>query len=239
MSGALEQRHVLVTGGTRGIGAAIARRLVADGGTVTVTGTRPDGTPPEGCAYAAVDFGDRAATAEFARRLAGEQVDVLINNAGINRLAPFADVAMEDFDALFDVNVRAPMMLCQAVVPGMRARGWGRIVNLSSIWGVISRAHRASYSTTKFGIDGMTAALAAEVSADGVMANCVSPGFTDTELTRNTLGPAGMAEIADRIPARRLAVPEEIAELVAWLAGPLNTYTTGQNVVIDGGFTRT
>jgi NAD(P)-dependent dehydrogenase (short-subunit alcohol dehydrogenase family) len=229
-------RRALVTGGTRGIGEAIAARLVADGLEVTVTGSTVDSRQSTVFDFAAVDFSDRAATEEFAS--SGLEFDVLVNNAGINKIAPFAEIDPADFDRIQEVNVRAPMLLCRAVLPHMRSRGWGRIVNVSSIFGVISREQRASYSTSKFGLDGLTAALAAEVAADGILANCVAPGFVDTDLTRRVLGEDGMRELAEAVPARRLAKPEEIAAFVAWLAGPENTYVSGQNMVIDGGFSR-
>jgi 3-oxoacyl-[acyl-carrier protein] reductase len=229
----------LVTGSCIGLGAAIAERLAADGAEVTVTGTTADGDAPDGCDYRACDFADPAATDAFAAAVASMELDVLVNNAGINRIAQFEEIDPADFDAIHQVNVRAPFLLCRAVVPGMRERGWGRIVNVSSIFGVVSKEQRASYSASKFGLDGLTAALAAEVAADGVLCNCVAPGFVDTELTRRVLGDAGIAQLVERVPARRLAQPAEIAALVAWLAGPENTYVSGQNVVIDGGFTRT
>lgn len=235
---ALSGRLAVVTGATRGIGRAVALRLLADGARVLATGRSPDGAGPEGCDYAAVDFADPPATAAFAATLAEREPDILINNAGINKVAPFADIDPDDFLRIQQVNVVAPFMLARAVLPAMRRRGWGRIVTVSSIWGRISRAGRASYSASKFAVDGMTAALAAEAAADGVLANCVAPGFIDTELTRAVLGPQGAAELAAQVPARRLGRPEEVAELVAWLAGPLNTYVSGQNLVIDGGFTR-
>ena len=228
-------KRALVTGGTRGIGEAIAVRLAADGFDVSATGTGPDGAAPTGCRYLPVDFGDRAATEQFARSL---EFDVLVNNAGINKIAPFAEIEPADFDRIQEVNVRAPMLLCRAVVPYMRAQGWGRIVNVTSIFGTISKAQRASYSASKFGLDGMTAALAAEVAVDGILANCVAPGFVDTDMTRQILGEAKMRELADAVPMQRLAQPEEIAAFVAWLAGPENTYVSGQNMVIDGGFSR-
>lgn len=238
-AGELAGRRALVTGGTRGIGAAIATRLRAAGADVTATGTSADGSAPVGCTYAAVDFAERAAAEAFAGGAADEGYDVLVNNAGVNAIAPFADIDLDDFDRIQEVNVRAPMLLCRALVPGMRERQWGRIVNVSSIFGVVSREQRASYSASKFGLDGLTAALAAEVAGDGVLANCVAPGFIDTELTRRVLGDDGIAELVARVPAGRLGTPEEVAELVAWLAGPRNTYLSGQNVVLDGGFTRT
>lgn len=234
----LSGRFAVVTGGTRGIGRAIAERLRADGARILVTGQRPDGSPPEGCGYRAVDFTDTRATEGFAAELAGLEPDILINNAGINRVSPFAEIDPEDFLRIQRVNVTAPFLLARAAVPAMRRRGWGRIVTISSIWGRISRAGRASYSASKFAVDGMTAALAAEVAADGILANCVAPGFIDTELTRNVLGEDGIARLTAEVPARRLGRPEEVAELVAWLAGPLNSYISGQNIVIDGGFTR-
>ncbi|HWX09386.1 MAG TPA: SDR family oxidoreductase [Gaiellaceae bacterium] len=237
-TGALAGRRALVTGGTRGIGAAIAERLTTDGAEVIVTGTHLDGSAPNGCDFRAVDFADDEATAAFAEDVTDLNLGILVNNAGINKIAPFEEIDPSDFDRIQRVNVRAPFLLCRAVLPSMRRSGWGRIVNISSIFGTISKEHRGSYSASKFALDGMTAALAAEVAVDGVLANCVSPGFIDTDLTRTILGEQGMAELAARVPAARLGAPDEVAALVAWLVSPENTYLTGQNVVIDGGFSR-
>lgn len=234
----LSGRKALVTGGTRGIGAAIAIRLITEGADVTVTGTSRSGAGPEGTAFRAVDFADVEATEHFVAEVGASNYDILVNNAGINKIGSFAEIAPQDFDRVQLVNVRAPFRLCQAVVPHMRAQGWGRIVTLSSIFGILSREHRASYSTSKFAVDGMMAALAAEVAQYGILANCVAPGFIDTELTRNVLGEHGMADLASRVPARRLGSAEEVAALVAWLCGPENSYISGQNLVIDGGFVR-
>jgi 3-oxoacyl-[acyl-carrier protein] reductase len=234
----LEGRSAVVTGGTRGIGWAIAERLIADGATVLVTGRSVGGAGPKGARYAAVELGDPASVAAFGAVLADLEPDILVNNAGINKVAPFAEIDPADFVRIQQVNVVAAFHLCHAVLPGMRRKGWGRIVSLSSVWGKISRAGRASYSTSKFAIDGLTAAIAAEVAADGVLANCVAPGFVDTDLTRQVIGPDGLAELASLVPAKRLALPREIAALVVWLAGPENTYVSGQNIAIDGGLTR-
>jgi len=185
-----------------------------------------------------VNFADANALADFAGFAREGGFEILINSAGINKIAPFSDIDPADFERIQQVNIHAPFRLCQAVLPSMRERRWGRIVNIASIFGVVSREFRASYSASKFALDGMTAALAAEVAADGVLANCVSPGFVDTELTRSVLGESGIADVVARIPIRRLAQPGEIAALVAWLVSRENTYVTGQNLVIDGGFTR-
>jgi NAD(P)-dependent dehydrogenase (short-subunit alcohol dehydrogenase family) len=234
----MARRSALVTGGTRGIGAAIATRLVRDGHAVTVTGTRPESVPPDGCDLLLVDFSDHEAAARFAAETARREFEILVNNAGINKVSSFSDIEAGDFERIQLVNVRAPFLLCQAVLPGMRRKKWGRIVNISSIFGKVSKERRASYSTSKFALDGMTAALAAEVAVDGILANCVAPGFIDTDLTRAILGESGMAEMAEQVPAKRLGKPEEIAALVSWLVSEDNTYVSGQNIAIDGGFTR-
>jgi 3-oxoacyl-[acyl-carrier protein] reductase len=120
----------------------------------------------------------------------------------------------------------------------MKRKQWGRIVNVSSIFGKIGKELRGSYAASKFALDGLTAALAAEVAVDGILAHCVAPGFVDTELTRSILGDEGIKNLVARVPIGRLAKPEEIAAFVAWLAGPENTFISGQNIAIDGGFTR-
>jgi 3-oxoacyl-[acyl-carrier protein] reductase len=233
----LAGRRALVTGGTRGIGRAIAERLAADGAVVTVTGTGAH-PAPDGFAVKAVDFADASATEAFSAWVAGARFDIVVNNAGINRIAPFAEIAPEDFDRIQWVNVRAPFLICRAALPHMRAQRWGRIVNVTSIFGIVGKELRGAYTSSKFALDGMTAALAAEAAADGVLANCIAPGVIDTELTRQVLDENRLAALLSRVPIGRLGRPEEVAAFVAWLAGPENTFISGQNLAIDGGFTR-
>jgi len=238
MNTSLKGYTALVTGGTRGIGKAIANRLIKDEAKVIVTGIKPIAETPSTSHYMAIDFSDREALDDFSKKIEGIGIDILINNAGINKINRFEKIDPDDFDLIQQVNVRAPFLLCRSVLPGMKKRRWGRIVNICSIFGIVSKELRASYSTSKFAVDGMTAALAAEVAADGILVNCVSPGFIDTDLTRKILGESGIKELVSKIPIKRLGETEEVAAFVAWLAGPENTYISGQNIAIDGGFTR-
>jgi NAD(P)-dependent dehydrogenase (short-subunit alcohol dehydrogenase family) len=234
----IEKYKAVVTGATRGIGYAIAERLLKDGLDVVVTGTSDRGEYPIGAEYYPVDFLNDDSVMSFVNYLKNNQIDILVNNAGINKIGEFSTIDINDFDRILRVNLRTPFLLCQAVIPHMKARKWGRIVNITSIFGQISKEYRASYSTSKFGLDGMTVALAAELSEEGILANSIGPGFIDTELTRNILGDKGIAELQGRIPIKRLGQPNEIASFVSWLVSEENTYMTGQNLMIDGGFTR-
>ena len=232
-----KNKTVLVTGATRGIGAAIAGVFLSAGAKVIGTGTQAaeSGSFDE---YFQADFTDVDqidACADYVRR---NKPDVLINNAGINKNLPFVEIDPIIFQRIQQVNVFAPFSLCQAAIPSMKLKGWGRIVNISSIWGKISKEHRASYSASKFALDGLTLSLAAEHAADGILANCVAPGFTDTELTQKMLGEEGIQKILTTVPIRRMANVEEIARFVVWLSSPENSYITGQNIAIDGGFSR-
>ena len=236
--GALTGRKAIVTGATRGIGWAIAERLMAEGADVLITGTKPGGAGPAGVRYHAVDFTDDAATAAFADMIRTDTPDILVNNAGLNRNNPVDRMSLDDFDDIHRINLRAPVQLIQAALPAMREKGWGRIVNLCSIWSKVARTGRASYAASKFGLDGFTVAVAAEAAAQGVLINAISPGFIDTELTRRTVSADQLEKLITDVPAGRLGQPDEIAAFVAWLAGPENTYISGQNIAIDGGFTR-
>jgi 3-oxoacyl-[acyl-carrier protein] reductase len=228
----------VVTGATGGIGYAIAERLLKDGMDVITTGTKKDAKYPDGTNYYPVDFLSNDSLITFVEFLKNQQVDILVNNAGINKIGEFSSIDIEDFDRILRVNLRTPFQLCQAVIPNMKANNWGRIVNLTSIFGNITKEYRAAYSSSKFGLDGMTAALAAEVSEFGILANSVGPGFIDTDLTRNVLGDKGISEIKKGIPMKRLGQINEIASFVSWLVSEENTYISGQNIMIDGGFSR-
>jgi 3-oxoacyl-[acyl-carrier protein] reductase len=228
----------VVTGATRGIGYAIAERLLIDGMDVIVTGTTNDAEYPIGADYYPVDFLDDPSVSSFIEYLKQKPIDILINNAGINKIDEFESIEITDFNSIQKVNLETPFLLCQAVIPHMKKNSWGRIVNITSIWGNVTKEYRAAYSSSKFGLDGMTVALAAEVASMGILANSVGPGFIDTDLTRSVLGEKGIAEVLGQIPIKRLGQANEIASLVSWLVSNENTYISGQNIMIDGGFTR-
>ena len=230
-------RLAVVTGGTRGIGRATAECLIEHGHSVLVTGTHEGAAVPEGCAFFAVNFEEPAQTAAFVAHLASIKPAILVNNAGVTRPEAFADIGLEEIERVHRINLTAPMQLCQAVIPGMRAQGWGRIVNVSSIWGVVSKAERATYSSTKGALNSMTRALAAEVSCEGILANCVAPGFIETDLLRSATTPADRQRLASQVPQKRLGQPEEVGRFIAWLCSDDNSYISGQTLVIDGGYT--
>ena len=233
----MSRKKVLITGGTRGIGFATAKLLVASGYEVLVTGKNVGGQGPEGTRYFFCDFSDKKAAVDFARQMAEQKLDILINNAGINKIGPLSDYPLDDFAAIQQVNVTTPFLLCKAVVPGMCQRHFGRIVNITSVFSVVSREQRSAYSASKFGLLGLSRALALEVAKENVLVNCLAPGFIETDMSQEILGPQGIEEIVQRIPMNRMGRPEEIAHWVKFLVSEESSYLTGQNIIVDGGYT--
>ena len=235
----LDKKIVFVSGATRGIGASIAQLFIEKGATVYGSATKATDVQQLGLAgIFAADFTHRKEIEGCADFIRSIKPDILINNAGINNPSSFELIDHDEFLRIQQVNVFAPMALCQAAIPSMLLSGWGRIVNISSAWSKKGKEQRAPYSSSKFAIDGLTLSLAIEYAKSGILANCVAPGFVDTEMTRRILGDAGIEKILQNVPIGRLAEPAEIAEVVLWLASPHNTYITGQNIAVDGGFTR-
>jgi 3-oxoacyl-[acyl-carrier protein] reductase len=233
----LSGRLALVTGATRGLGRAIAERLRDDGARVIGTGTKPDGRVPDGCELMAVDFTDRPATEAFADKIREREPLILVNNAGIGIERGIEELTTEELLRVHAINLVAPVILCRAVVPGMRKVGWGRILNIGSIYGTISREGRIPYSSSKFGIDGLTASLAPEVAKDGILVNTLAPGFIYTDMVA-AAGDIDVPALEAKIPIGRMAQPGEIAAFAAWLVGPENTYISGSSLTIDGGLVR-
>lgn len=232
-------RKVYVTGASRGIGRSIAQSFYAAGAYVVGTYKNSEGELDDFCAeWFKSDFEDIASIKECAAHIKTIQPDILINNAGINVNSPFLEIQLSNFQKINQVNLLAPFLLCQAALPHMLNQGWGRIVNISSVWGKISMSGRAAYSASKFALDGLTLSLSSEYAKFGIIANCISPGFIDTDLTRKNLSDEGIQNLMSRVPISRLGIPDEIAKLVLWLSSDENTFIAGQNISIDGGFDR-
>lgn len=238
------KQKVLVTGATRGIGRAIAARFLQDGYEVYGTGTNnsaercADIADLAGVSWLDVDFSDRASVRAFLVALAEiGPFDGLVNNAGVNRIKPLDEVDEADYDFVHDTNLRSPYLVCREVLKGMAQNGSGRIVNIASIWSVITKAQRSLYSSAKTGLVGLTRGLAVEFGPNGILVNAVSPGFVMTDMTRQSLSEEEIAELEAQVPMRKMAAPEDIAEVVRFLLSPENRYLSGQNIVVDGGFT--
>lgn len=186
------------------------------------------------------------ALAETPAELAAEavaslgSVDVLVNNAAVGHRAPTATLDAATVDLLYAVNVRAPLLLVATLLPGMVERGRGSIVNLSSVSGVVGTPNRAAYAATKGAIDAATRSLAIELGPSGIRVNAVAPGVVDTDLwARNKVIPGVVEQIEKQTPLRRWATPDDIADVVVFLASDAARFLTGETVCVDGGMART
>ena len=215
-------KNVLLTGGSRGIGHVI-RTLFIDAGFNVIAPSRDE-----------LDLSSETSINAFFKSTMAEY-DVVINNAGINIIKPILEITSEDLQLINQVNLSAPLQIIQHCVPYMKEQQSGRIINLSSIWGVRSKEYRTLYSGTKFGLIGYTKALARELAEDNILVNAVCPGFIDTELTAKSLSESQKEELLKQVPLNRLGKPEEIAKHILYLATE-NTFITGQATIIDGGF---
>ncbi|EMJ96568.1 SDR family NAD(P)-dependent oxidoreductase [Leptospira alstonii] len=235
-----KNKLILVTGGTRGIGKQIAIEFLDLGGNVIVTGTASepaDDFRHPNLTYQSVDFQKRESLNRFIKYLESlERLDVCVNNAGINRINFIENTLDKDWDDMQNVNVNAPFFITRAVSKIMKKNVYGRIVNIASIFGSVSREKRSIYTMTKYAIRGLTVSTSIELAKYNVLVNTVSPGFVMTDLTKKNLSESEMKQLEAQIPIGRLAKPEEIAKVVLFLSSDLNTYLTGQNITVDGGF---
>ncbi|RJL24814.1 3-hydroxybutyrate dehydrogenase [Bailinhaonella thermotolerans] len=244
----LSGRRALVTGGASGIGRACARRLAELGAHVTVVDVRAE----EARALAA-ELGGEAVAADLSDPgaldgLTGLDADILVNNAGFQHVAPVHEFPPETFALMTRLMVEAPFRLARLLLPGMYARGWGRVVNVSSVHGLRASPYKSAYVTAKHALEGLSKVIALEGGPHGVTSNCVNPGYVRTPLVEDQIaGQAaahgiGEAEVVERVmlaPAaiKRLIEPEEVAAAVAYLCSDEAAFVTGTSLVLDGGWT--
>lgn len=232
---------VLVTGGTRGIGFEIANSFLTSGASVVITGTaqQKPSQVDRGIEYEQLVIDQSKNWQNQIKSIVQKHPDinVLINNAGVNRVNIIHETHLEDIERLLLMNLIVPMHLVSEISKNMIIQDGGYILNIGSVFGVVSKTGRASYTASKSGLIGATKTMAIDLAPYNIFVNCVSPGFVDTELTRTVLGEKGMQEMSVRIPLRRLAKTSEITPIILFLCSSDNTYITGQNIVVDGGFT--
>lgn len=218
-------KKALVTGGSRGIGKAISERLRSEGYEVYTPGRNE------------LDLSSESSLENFARVHNADHYDIIVNNAGINDINDIDKITDDEIERMMKINLIAPLKLLRTFTPAMKKNNYGRIVNISSIWGIVSKRGRVVYSATKHGIHGITKTLAVELAQYNILVNTICPGFTLTELTYKNNTPEQIASISQDIPMGRMAQPSEIASAVCYLVSEQNSYITGQLIAVDGGFT--
>jgi NAD(P)-dependent dehydrogenase (short-subunit alcohol dehydrogenase family) len=229
--------NVVVTGASRGIGKSIADAYFKLGANVIGTSATKE-ISRKNYRIIKANFLNQNDLNYFIQELKKiKSVDILINNAGINRINNISNVSDEDIHDLLEVNLISSIKISREVSNKMIKRKYGKILNISSIFGVVSKNKRSIYSTTKFALNGFTKGLSLDLAKNNIQVNSICPGVVETELTKKILGNIGMKKIRSEIPLGRLAKVKEISNLVIFLTSEYCNYITGQNIIIDGGYT--
>ena len=219
----MNKRNVLITGGTGGIGQSIVERLSREPQYTVYAPTRAE-----------FDLESQESIEDFFK--VSSDYDIVINNAGVNVPACIEDIVEEQIKASLQINLVAPLLIIRKCVHHMKQQRFGRIVNVSSIWGIRSKEKRALYSATKFALNGVTKSLCRELGPHNILVNSICPGYVNTRLTQRNVTSEEQEVIKKEIPLRRFADPQEIAESIAFLVSDNNSYMTGQTLIVDGGF---
>ena len=233
----LSGKTALVTGGASGIGHAIVAALKDAGCDVYFTSRTANAQNPN---VWPLDMLEQQSVDTFVRRIQQLKcIDIFVNNAGISIPEPIDQLNFQSFETTLKVNLITPSILLKEVAAKMSVQGHGKIVNISSIAGIVAKKKASAYSSSKAGLAGLTRAIAVDMAPFGVLVNSVSPGPTETDMVKKLLSVEEKESICSNIPLQRLANTSEIANVVLFLSSNLNTYITGQNIVVDGGFTIT
>ena len=243
----LNGQIALVTGASRGIGKAIALRLASCGATIaavartlpglesTLQTIREAGGTAEGWAANVADSGEVNTVVEEVEAKFGK-IHILVNNAGVTRDGLFLRMEDDAWDEVINTNLKGTFLFSRAVGAIMMRGRYGRIVNISSVSGLMGNPGQANYSASKAGVIGFSKTIAKEIAGRGVTVNVVCPGFITTDMT-DVLPEKIKADVKERVPVKRLGAPEDIADLVCYLVGPGASYVTGQVIAVDGGMT--
>ena len=241
-----DKRVAYITGGSRGIGEAIALALAANGVHVVAVARNQEKldavvkaiTDKGGSAEAAiVDIADSAGLAASIEGIAEKhgRLDILVNNAGITRDGLFLRMEDKDWDDVINTNLKSAFVACRSAARPMIRAKWGRIINISSVSGILGNKGQVNYSASKAGLIGMTKSVARELAGKQVTANCIAPGFITTDMSQAVLQPVKDYVIEHMIPLKRFGAPADIAALAAFLASEAAGYITGQVLAVDGG----
>jgi len=237
-------KTIIITGATRGIGKQIADDLFNLNAKIIITGTKEIFDQKDyskdlkRVQYFKSDFTKKEDLENFIKEINKiDNIYGLVNNAGINILNSIDNILFDDWMNMLSVNLTAPLMLMNAVSNKMLQSKTGRIINISSIFGKISKEKRGAYSATKAGLHGMTQGVSNDLAKYNILVNSISPGFIKTDLTKKNLSNSQINDLENLIPQKRLGDVKEVSKLAIFLLSEFNTYITGQNIIIDGGFT--
>jgi 3-oxoacyl-[acyl-carrier protein] reductase len=218
----MSRRTALITGSTGGIGKSLVSSLQEN--VNVISPTRKE-----------LDLSSNSSICDYISSL-NVPIDIIVNCAGIHKAGNCEDLTVHDFQNILQINLIAPFQIISGLVKGMKERKYGRILNISSIWSIVSKEKRSIYSASKSGLDGLTRTLALELSPFNILVNSIAPGYVNTDMINQYNSKKELEKIKEVIPLKRFAEPDEVGELVKFLSSEKNSYITGQIIPIDGGY---